>query len=126
MGSIKGSLLVEAVLVLGLLLFPLSCFGIEIFRAAGFHAVLQALSFHYVRAVGMGKAPSVAQREAWALFGAALPPTLQRRVKRLADFELSRTSRGLQGRVRYRYHTLLPLWQKRIQITKSCPFYFSR
>ena len=122
----KGSVLVEAVLSLMLVILPLLAFHIELLRLAQYHALFHKMAFQYVRLLGLGESESEAKAVAFRLPRTAFREREAIHIVRYADFTPEEKTRGIEGRVRYRYSGFFTFWKPRIQLTKSCQFFLSR
>ena len=120
-----GSVLVESLVSLLVLILPCFFFHLELIRAAQYQSLLHHWAFRYVRERAMGSSEERARDEflttAKLAFGSGEYRKLSNNIHSDLHFL---PSRGLRGRLRYRYPGFLARFHERFQVTKTCLFFF--
>jgi hypothetical protein len=120
----KGSVLIEGILVLSLLILPSMAFNLELIRAAQMHVMSHHWCFIYVRLRSLGRGENESRRTVHQWTAAALGRAGANRLWRIVRSETWRDMKGIRGRVQVRYQGLFPLYKDRLQVTKQCLFSF--
>lgn len=119
----SGSVLVEAVFALSLIIIPLIGVNLEVIRGAQYQVILQEMVFRYTRYRVFHVADERARR-ASLFVTRAFGDGESTRMKRSAHFSFEPKSNYGEGVVVYRYPGFFPM-HDRIQMTKRCRFSWS-
>jgi hypothetical protein len=122
----RGSVLIEGVLTLGLLVLPTMGLNLELIRAAQYQAGLHHVGFLYTRFRTFGVEERAARRRAIGALTRAFGAKEARRWQRSVDTEFESHDGFGEGTVVYRYPGFHAYLHDRFQMTKRCRFSWSR